>query len=109
MGWIAKPSSAEDKLNRWMTPKNQLRIALWLSVYVCAQAIWSILEIVKPNWRLLTAIPAIFGVCALVASVYLKRIEHPSPVGWWLSVFLTLPAAFYFLAKMYEVFTSALL
>jgi hypothetical protein len=95
MGWIARPGSAEDKLNRWMTSKNQLRMALWSSACVCAFATWSVIESTKSGREGLAAIPALFGVGAIIASVYLGRAAQPPNKAWRLSKFLTLPVFIY--------------
>jgi len=91
MGWIAKPGSAEDKLNRWLTSKNQLRVALWLSGLFCGLAAWSMFEVLKPAWRPLTLLPVIFGVSAIVASHTLKPTERPTRFAWAASLLLALP------------------
>src|SRR3569623_648566 len=57
MGWIAKPGSAEDKLNRWFTDKNCARLALWISAWVCCLIIWWMVGVLKPSWRGLLLIP----------------------------------------------------
>ena len=94
MGWIAKRGSAEDKLNRWLTSKNQLRGALWLSALFCSLAAWSMFDMLKPAWRALTVVPLLFGATAIVASHHLKRTETPTRLAWAVSLFLALPTLF---------------
>ena len=91
MGWIAKPGSAEDKLKRWVTSKNQLRVALWLSGFFCALAASYMFDHLKSAWQALILVPLIFGLSAILASEILRRNEKPTRLAWAVSLFLALP------------------
>lgn len=87
MGWIAKPGSAEDRLNQWMTRKNTTVLFLLFSVFYSGLLAWTILDWLKPHWRFLVFAPGLYGLGAAISAVMLWRSKQPSRALWMLAYF----------------------
>lgn len=93
MGWIAKPGSAEDRLNQWLTRKNVTLTFLGLSVFYSALLAWAAVGLLKPDWRYLSVVPLAYGLGAVGTAVALWKIDRPSTATWAIAYFFgALPA-----------------
>ncbi|WP_156364284.1 MULTISPECIES: hypothetical protein [unclassified Sphingomonas] len=91
MGWIAKPGSAEDRLNKWLDRLGLSRFALWCSALLSVAIAWNLYDVLPPNRKFLTAIPVAFGFGACAVARHLGKVERPGLAAWLAALFFSTP------------------
>lgn len=91
MGWIAKPGSPEDRLNRWLD-RNILRVCLAVSAAVSIQWTVTIIEVARLDQRIIAIVPALFALGELIAAFKTRTIRELSTAQRGLVGLLLVPA-----------------
>lgn len=87
MGWIAKPGSAEDRINQWLVRKNLALIFLAFSVFESGLFFWLAIHWLKPGWRFLMLLPLAYAIGASATAVFLWKSKEPSSALWTTTYF----------------------
>jgi hypothetical protein len=91
VGWIAKPGSAENRLNKWLDRIGLTRILLWCSAFQSALIGWTLYDILVPDRRVLAVLPFLYATGALAVARHLGKVERPSAASWLAAAFFLLP------------------
>lgn len=82
MGWIAKPGSAEERINQWLVRKNLALIFLAFSAFESGLFFWLAVQWLKPGWRFLMLLPLAYAIGASITGVVLWKSKDPSSTLW---------------------------
>ena len=93
MGWIAKPGSTEDKLNKWLDRIGLIRILLWCSAFLSVITGWNLYGFLLSAHRAWAGVAILYAVGALAVARRLGKVERPSAVLWLAVAFFLIPVA----------------
>jgi hypothetical protein len=97
MGWIAKPGSAEDKIDKWLDRTSLTRLLLCFSAILSLIIAVGVYRPESSSSRALVALPILYGLGTLAVAYLLGKTRRPSVVLKIASAFFLLPVALHFM------------